>query len=78
MLVSKKQKLKNEIASGDWKKALSIANGFTIEFNKEQQRVLQIAHECWENKSRTNFYKGMGVDVEGNKKQAILLLKKYE
>lgn len=77
-LITKKQKLKNAIADNDWKRALSISKGFTIEFNPEQQRVLQIAHETIDNESRVRFYTGMGVNVEENNKQAIALLKKYK
>jgi len=76
--LSKKQKLKNEIAKGDWKKALGIAKSFTIEFNKDEQRILQISHECWDNQSRINFYSGMGVDVDKTKAQAIHLLENYK
>jgi len=76
--LSKKQKLKNAITENDWKKALGIAKGFTIEFDKEQQRIIQIAHESYDNESRVNFYKGMGVDVDKNKRQALKLLKEYK
>lgn len=77
-LISKKQQLKNAIESKDWKKALSIAKGFRIEFNPEQQRVLQIAHETIDNQSRINFYSKMGVDIDNNTKEALQLLKKYK
>ena len=76
--VTKKQQLKNAIANSEWKKALGIAKGFIIEFNSEQQRILQIAHESYDDNSRKNFYKLMGVDVEENQKQAIAILKKYK
>ena len=77
-LITKKQQLKNAIADENWKKALSISKGFFIEFNPEQQRILQIAHESYDDNSRKNFYKLMGVDVEENQKQAIKILKKYK
>ena len=76
--ITKKQQLKNAISDENWKKALGIAKGFIIEFNTEQQRILQIAHESFDDNSRKNFYKLMGVDVEKNQEQAIAILKKYK
>lgn len=78
MLVTKKQKLKDAIAQGDIKKALSIAKGFYLEFNEEEQRNLQIAHECFENPARKKFYAGIGTDVEKCEKQSIEILKRYK
>ena len=77
-LITKKQKLKNAIAEMNWQKALNIAKGFFLEFTKDEQRILQIAHETFYNESRTNFYTGMGIDVDNNHKQAIKILKKYK
>ena len=77
-LITKKQQLKNAIKDKDWKKALSIAKIFRIEFKPEQQRIIQIANECYDNPSRTNSYKGMGVDVKENQDKAIKLLKQYK
>lgn len=77
-LITKKQKLKKAISDKDWKSALSIAKVFTIEFNTDEQRVLQIAHETIYNDSREKFYESMSVDIKENNKQALVILKKYK
>lgn len=73
---SKKQELLDSIAKNELKTALSIAKNFVIEFSKEEQRVLQIAHES-QQESNANFYIAIGVDVSQIKIRAKNILENY-
>ena len=75
MIESKKQQVKNLVASGDIKGALAIAKGFKIEFDKEQQRTVQIAYEILTGKEK--FYIQLGVDTEKVKQDAIRIMYDY-
>ncbi len=44
-IVSKRQQVINAVEAKDYKKALKIAKSFTIDFDKEEQRIIQIAYE---------------------------------
>jgi hypothetical protein len=73
---SKKQQLLEYINAGYTDSALAIAKNFVIEFSKDDQRTLQIAHES-QSKQRAVFYKSIGVDVEFIKREAITILENY-
>lgn len=75
-MITKKEELLNAIANNDTITALRIAKDFRIDFNKDQQRVLQIAHEC-NDAFKANFYKGLGIDVKQNQADAQELLNQY-
>lgn len=47
------------VAAGDYKKALSIAKGFKIGFTKEEQSTMTRAHECM---VHPGFYSRLGID----------------
>lgn len=47
------------VAAGDYKKALSIAKGFKIGFTKEEQSTMTRAHECL---VHPGFYSQLGID----------------
>lgn len=47
------------VAAGDYKKALSIAKGFKIGFTKEEQSTMTRAHECM---VHPGFYSQLGID----------------
>lgn len=49
------------VAAGDYKKALSIAKGFKIGFTKEEQSTMTRAHECM---AHPGFYRQLGIDEE--------------
>lgn len=49
------------VAAGDYKKALSIAKGFKIGFTKEEQSTMTRAHECM---VHPGFYSQLGIDEE--------------
>jgi len=72
---SKKEILLNFIKVKDYKKALKIAKSFFVEFNKEQQRIIQIAYECLSGKERN--YLQLNIDTEYIKLSAINLMDAY-
>ena len=47
------------VAAGDYKKALSIAKGFKIGFTKEEQSIMTRAHECM---VHPGFYSQLGIN----------------
>lgn len=47
------------VAEGNFKKALSIAKGFRIGFTKDEQSLMTRAHECM---VHPGFYKQLGFD----------------
>ena len=47
------------VAAGDYKKALSIAKGFKIGFTKEEQSTMTRAHECM---AHPGFYSQIGIN----------------
>jgi hypothetical protein len=73
MEISKKEKVIKAVKAENWKVALSIAKNFTREFNKNEQRTLQIAAECMS--GHTQFYSQMGIDTisEVEKSKKILI-----
>lgn len=76
--ISKKDQLLMAIESENWKKSLQIAKSFRRDFNEEGQRIIQIAHETFDNKSRTEFYKSLGVNIELCLNKAIEELMQWE
>jgi len=77
MIVTKKEQLKDHIAKGNIKKALNIAKTFRREFNKVEQRHLQIANETINDKSRRAFYKSLGIDWKNSLSISTIILKNY-
>lgn len=51
--------VKELVAQGDFKKALSIAKGFKIGFTKKEQDLMIRAHECI---VHPGFYSQLGFD----------------
>lgn len=51
--------VKELVAAGDYKKALSIAKGFKIGFTKKEQDIMIRAHECI---VHPGFYSQLGFD----------------
>lgn len=75
--ISKKDQLLMAIKDSNWKKALGIAKSFRRDFNDEEEKVIQIAHETFSSESRTNFYKGLGLDTKECLNKAIEALEKW-
>lgn len=61
------------VAEGNYKKALSIAKGFKIGFTKEEQSTMTRAHECM---VHPGFYRQLGIDEEQAIADGIELIKK--
>ena len=55
----KSDMVKELVAAGDYKKALSIAKGFKIGFTKKEQDMMTRAHECM---VHPGFYSQLGFD----------------
>lgn len=72
---AKKNQLINSFSKGDIKKALKIAKGFSREFNKDQQRSIQIAYECLTGKE--SYYQQLGINTNQEKEKAKTLLSVY-
>ncbi len=74
-LVTKRQEVLNAVEAGDYKKALSIAKGFTVDFDKEEQRVIQIAYEtlC----GRDSMFKMLKIDTIQMVEDAKKLVDKF-
>ena len=75
MEISKKEKVIKAVQSENWKVALSTAKNFTREFNKEQQRSIQIAADCMNGHSK--LYSQMGIDTMAEVEKAKTILKEY-
>lgn len=61
------------VAEGNYKKALSIAKGFKIGFTKEEQSIMTRAHECM---AHPGFYRQLGIDEEQAIADGVELIKK--
>lgn len=72
---SKKQKLLKLIAEKAYKKALVIAKKFYIDFNKEEQRTLQIASETISGYG--NIYEQIGISTKIEIEKAKIILDNY-
>lgn len=57
--MKKSDMVRELVAEGNFKKALSIAKGFKLGFTKEEQSVMTRAHECM---VHPGFYKQLGID----------------
>jgi len=73
---TKKEIILEFINQENYPKALSIAKTFVRDFDKEGQRIIQIAHECV-NGSNTSMYKMLGIDVEKTIEEAKHLLNDF-
>lgn len=76
-MITKKQQLLNAIESDNFPLALRIAKDFIIDFSPEQQRILQIAHEC-QDPSKARFYSALKIDVAQCKTTAAALLQQFK
>lgn len=74
-LVTKRQDVINAVKAGDYKKALSIAKTFTIDFDKDEQRIIQIAYEtlC----GRDSMYKMLKIDTNQMVEDAKKLVENF-
>ena len=61
MLVKKTDIVREAVAAGQWKKALSIAKGFRMGITKEQHSDMTRAHECLVD---PRFYRSLGLDTD--------------
>ena len=61
------------VAAGDYKKALSIAKGFKIGFTKEEQSTMTRAHECM---VHPGFYSQLGIDEANAIEAGIEIIKR--
>ena len=59
--MKKSDMVRELVAEGNFKKALSIAKGFKIGFTKAEQDIMTRAHECM---VHPGFYKQLGIDEE--------------
>ena len=69
----KSDMVKELVAKGDYKKALSIAKGFKIGFTKEEQSTMTRAYECM---VHPGFYRQLGIDEDQAIADGIELIKK--
>ena len=69
----KSDMVKELVAKGDYKMALSIAKGFKIGFTKKEQSTMTRAHECM---VHPGFYSQLGIDEEQAIADGIELVKK--
>lgn len=61
------------IAAGNYKKALSIAKGFKLGFTKEEQDTLTRAHECL---VHPGWYEQLGINEEKVIEDGIAIIKR--
>jgi len=76
-MITKKQQLLNAIEIGNTSLAFRIAKDFRIDFNDEQRRILQIAHESLD-PAKKKFYSALGIDVDQNQTAASALLQQFK
>lgn len=55
----KSEQVRELVAAGNFKKALSIAKGFKLGFTKTEQNIMTRAHECM---VHPGFYSQLGYD----------------
>ncbi|WP_428661916.1 hypothetical protein [Runella sp.] len=73
---TKKEQLLQAISADNIPAALRIAKDFTKDFTKDEQRILQIAHEC-NDASKAHYYTQLGINVYANNVVALELLNSY-
>lgn len=69
----KSEMVRELVAAGDYKKALSIAKGFKLGFTKEEQSTMTRAHECM---VHPGFYRQLGIDEGKAIEAGIELIKR--
>lgn len=69
----KSDKVRELVAAGDYKKALSIAKGFKIGFTKEEQSTMTRAYECM---VHPGFYSQLGIDEAKAIEEGIEIIKR--
>jgi len=70
--VKKTDIVREAVASGNMKKALSIAKGFRMGITKEQHDDMTRAHECMG--TSAEFYRSIGFDVDECVRKGIEVL----
>ena len=70
-MIKKTDIVREAVASGDMKKALSIAKGFRLGISKEQQSVIARAYECL---VHPDFYLSIGTDLSKAIQEGILVV----
>lgn len=73
-MITKRDKARELIKSGNTKEALRIVKSFDGIYSKDEMRTLQIAYECLAGKE--SFYQQLGEDVTKIKIEAENLLHK--
>lgn len=76
--ISKKDLFETALKTNHFDIALGIAKDFRRDFNKDEQRIIQIAVESKKSKSRAEFYKSLQIDIDDIYNQAIELMKDYK
>lgn len=71
MYVTKTQKLIGFMRSGDWARALSLANTFRM--LRGYRETIRLAHEC---RVHPEFYRQIGVDTEAAVQAGIAALRR--
>lgn len=71
--MKKSDMVRELVAEGNFKKALSIAKGFKIGFTKEEQSTLTRAHECL---AHPGWYRQLGIDEDKAVEAGIEILKR--
>lgn len=69
----KSEMVRELVAAGEYRKALSIAKGFKIGFTKEEQSKMTRAHECI---AHPGFYRQLGIDEEKAIEEGIEIVKR--
>ena len=72
-MITKKQQLIDFYNVGDFYNALRIAKDFRVDFDKNQQRMIQIAYESYD-ASKQKFYSQIGINVDEMKQNAQQLI----
>lgn len=75
MEATKKQKALKAYKEGNIKKALMYIKNFYMDFNKEEQRVIQIAYESMTGKE--SFYSELKINTLEIRNKADEILKRY-
>lgn len=64
VLKTKKMKAIEFIKNNDYKNAFKLIKSFNLEFNKEEQRYIQIAYESMNSEKNRIFYESLNINVD--------------
>lgn len=73
MLVTKSDRVRQLVASGQYKDALKIAKDFRLGITKEQSGAMRLAYECM---IYGRFYKELGYNIPQKIENGVDVLKK--